>query len=99
MAEKEQELPLHRRFGLRFLQFLIIVVAFVLIRNCIIISINGSSTDLEIQQQYYERGFEAGKQKALYGTKDMDEKYPDLLLERKYREGYRDGWDRTKKQK
>jgi hypothetical protein len=95
MTDKEQ-IPLHRRIGLRLLQFLIIVSAFLLIRNCILISKNSTNPDLEIQQHYYDKGYEAGRQKALHNKTPAEQHFPDLLLERKYREGLRDGWDATK---
>jgi hypothetical protein len=94
MADEEQ-IPLHRKFGLRLLQFLLVVLALVLIRDCIIISTHGSNPGLKMQQEYYDKGYEAGKLKALYGRDRRTPSFPDLLLERKYRDGYRDGWDAT----
>ncbi len=91
----EDNIPLHRKLGIRFLQFLIVVLAFVLIKNCINISMTGENPELELQQQYYEKGYEAGKQKGLNGRPGAEPHFPDLLLERKYRQGYRDGWDET----
>lgn len=97
MADEEQ-IPLHRRLGLRFLQLLIIIVAFMLIRNCIIISLNRHKADVKMQRQYYEKGYETGKEKALYDRQQAEQYFPDPLLERKYREGFRDGWDDTRQE-
>jgi hypothetical protein len=94
----EEEIPLHRRFGLRLLQFLLVVLALVLIRDCIIIATHGSNPGLKMQQEYYDKGYEAGKQKALQGRDRLAPSFPDPLLERKYRDGYRDGWDATQQE-
>jgi hypothetical protein len=91
LMENEERISMQRRFGLRLLQLLIIIMAVMLVRNCIIISMESDNQELSVQQQFYNKGYEAGKQKALSGRQQTEPFFPDLLLERKYRNGHRDG--------
>jgi hypothetical protein len=98
MMADEKQIPLHRRFGLRLLQFLLVVFALLLMRYCVILVMNSNNPGLKMQREYYNKGYEAGKQKALQGRDRLAPSFPDLLLERKYRDGYRDGWDATQQE-
>lgn len=49
-----------------------------------------------MEQEYYEKGVDAGKKKALNSSLQAQPHFPDLLLEQKYRQGFREGWDKAR---
>ena len=53
----------------------------------------GVSTEQELQQQYYELGYSNGVRKAQGLELSPEPDTENLLLRKRYRKGYRDGWD------
>jgi hypothetical protein len=53
----------------------------------------GVSTEQEQQNLYYELGYSHGMQKAKGMEKSAEPDTENLLLKKRYRKGYRDGWD------
>jgi len=91
MTQSEKISP-QRKYGLRFLQVLIILVAFFLVRNCIF-TLSSDIPSEQLLNQYYEKGYEAGKIKALGSYPVKEPSFSDPLLKKKYRDGFRNGWD------
>jgi hypothetical protein len=91
MTQNEKISP-QRKYGLRFLQVLIILVAFFLVRNCIF-TLSSDIPSEQLLNQYYEMGYEAGKIKALGSNPVKEPSFSDHLLKKKYRDGFRNGWD------
>jgi hypothetical protein len=79
---ENEKIPPHRRWGLRFLQVLIIIMAFALIRNCILISTNSNFPGTKLQLQYYDKGYEAGREKAQDNNPQIEDPFPNLILEK-----------------
>jgi hypothetical protein len=87
-----EEISVPRKHSLRLLQVLIILVAFFLVRNCIFTL--GSDIPSEVlQRQYFEMGYKAGMTKALGSYPAAEPTFSDPLLKKKYRDGFRNGWD------
>jgi hypothetical protein len=89
---KNEKISFQRKYGLRFLQILIILVAYFLVRNCALTLFNDMPAEY-IQNKYHEMGYEAGKNKALGHSPVAEPIFPDPLLKKKYRDGFRNGWD------
>ena len=87
-----EEISFQRKYGLRFLQILIVLVAFFLVRNCILTLSNDIPSEQRLNQ-YYELGYEAGKSTASGSHSVAEPTFSDPLLKKKYRDGYRNGWD------
>ena len=64
MKEKKVKITFHSRFGLRFLQILIIVLAIILIQRCIAIYQETKPAEHQTVLEYYGKGFAAGREKA-----------------------------------
>ena len=90
--QKNEKITTQRKYGLRFLQILIILVAFFLVRNCALKLFNDMPAE-HMQNKYYEMGYEAGKNKALGNSPVAEPIFPGPLLKKKYRDGFRNGWD------
>jgi hypothetical protein len=75
MEQKEEEIPFHRRFGLRLLQVLIIVLSMVLIKRCVEIYHENKITDEQIKIEYFEKGFESGMKKSMGSPEDLEPQF------------------------
>ena len=58
MENKEKKNPFHRRFGLRLLQILIIVLCLVLVKRCVDIYHENKTTDEQMKIEFFEKGFD-----------------------------------------
>ena len=95
---QNEGISFQRKYGLRLLQILIILVAFFLVRNCILMLGSDIPSELRLNQ-YYEMGYEAGKSTALGRRPVAEPTFSDSLLKKKYRDGYRSGWDNGRNSK
>jgi hypothetical protein len=87
-----EEISVQRKYGLRLLQVLIILVAIFLVRDCLLMF--GSDIPSEQRQnQFYEMGYEAGTATALGRHPVAEPTFTTPLLKKKYRTGFRNGWD------
>ena len=89
-----EKIPFHRRFGLRFLQVLLIVCAFLLIRRCIVIYQDNRLTSDDLKIEYFDKGFANGLKKAQGLSADQEPGFSNYALKKAYRDGYRQGWDK-----
>jgi len=89
---QNEGISFQRKYGLRLLQILIILVAFFLVRNCILTLGRDIPSGRQLKQ-YYELGYEAGKSTALGRGPVAEPTFSEPLLKKKYRDGYRNGWD------
>ena len=97
--KNEEKIPFHTRFGLRFLQVLLIVFALLLLKRCVDIYSHNKITDEQIKIEYFEKGYENGWQKALNGTETNEPPFKNYTLKKAYRDGYREGWDSGRQRK
>ena len=93
MEQKEEKISFHRRFGLRLLQALIIVLALVLVKRCVDIYHDNKITDQQIKIEYFEKGFADGMKKSMGLPEDPEPQFKNYALKKAYRDGYRKGWD------
>lgn len=94
----EEKISPHQRFGLRLLQVLIIIMAILLVRDCILISTEKQLTQQQ-ESYYFQLGYKHGKLIAT-GTKqslDLKQEFSHPAIRKKYHEGFRAGWDATRK--
>jgi hypothetical protein len=91
-----EKIPLHTRFALRLIQILIILLAIVLIQRCLAIYQETKPVDQNIVQEYYQKGFEAGKNKAQGQEVNILSDFEKYSFKKSYRDGYRDGWDQER---
>ena len=94
MAQKEEKIPFHTRFGLRLLQVLLIVFALLLIKRCVDIYHDNKLTNEQIKIEYFEKGFNSGLKKAQGLPEDPAPPFNNYALKKSYRDGYRQGWDK-----
>ena len=90
---ENEKIPFHRRVGLRLLQVLLIVFAFLLIRRCIVIYHDNRFTSEDIKVEYFDKGFASGMKKAQGFAEDQEPVFENYALKKAYRDGYRQGWD------
>ena len=96
MAQKEEKIPFHRRFGLRLLQVLLIVFALVLVKRCVDIYHDNKLTDEQVKIEYFEKGYASGIKKAQGLPEEQEPQFKNYALKKAYRDGYRQGWDKGK---
>ena len=96
MAQKEEKIPFHRRFGLRLLQVQLIVFALVLMKRCVDIYQDNKLTGEQIKMEYFEKGYASGIKKARDLPEEPEPQFKNYALKKAYRDGYRQGWDRGK---
>ena len=94
MSPQEQpEIPAHTKWGIRISTVIILLISAMIIKNCVGSIMYAVSTEKEQQNLYYELGSTHGMQKAQGMTKPAEPETENLLLKKRYRKGYRDGWD------
>jgi hypothetical protein len=93
MEQKEKKIPFHRRFGLRLLQILIIVLCMLLVKRCVDLYHENKSTDEQIKIEFFEKGFDNGMKKSMGLSRDPEPQFKNYSLKKAYRDGYRQGWD------
>lgn len=97
MAQKEEKIPYHTRFGLRLLQVLLVVLSLVLVRRCVYIYQDNKLTGEQIKIEYFEKGYTGGMKKAQELQQDPEPQFKNYALKKAYRDGYRQGWDKGRK--
>lgn len=93
MEQKEREIPFHRRFGLRLLQVLLIVLSMVLVKRCVVKYHDNKITDQQIKVEFFEKGFISGMKKSKGLPADPKPHFKNHALKKSYWDGYRQGWD------
>jgi len=94
MKQENKKIPYHTRFGLRLLQVLIIVLAMVLVKQCVTIYNENKTADRQTTGEYFEKGFASGMKKSMGLQEYPEPQFKNYALKKAYREGYRQGWDR-----
>jgi len=92
-SQEKPEIPLHTKWGIRVTTVIILLLTALIIKNCVGSFIYGVSTDQEQQNEFYELGYSHGMQKAKKMEQPTEPVTKNLLLQKLYRKGYRDGWD------
>jgi len=93
MKQKNKKIPYHTRLGLRLLQVLIIVLAMVLVKRCVIIYHENKTVDQQIKVEYFDKGFASGMKKSMGLQEDPEPQFRNYAVKKAYRDGYRQGWD------
>ncbi len=94
MDKKEEKTPLQTLLGLRFLQILLIIFAFLLVKRCVALYHDNKLINDQIKIEYFEKGYDNGMKKA-QGLKDAPEpQFKNYALKQAYQDGYRQGWDK-----
>ena len=92
-TETKPDIPLHTKWGFRITAIIILLIAGMVVKNCLGSFRYGISTEQAQQKQYYDLGYAHGVQRARGMPKVAEPKTDNLLLRKLYRKGYRDGWD------
>jgi hypothetical protein len=97
---ENRPIPLYTKIGGRITILLLLLLGFMLLRNCVASIYYGTTTNQEEIQRYYERGYAQGNRQT------PDEQTPDAtaatdnpLLRKAYRRGFRAGWDALQQKK
>ncbi len=94
MEQKEKKIPFHRRFGLRLLQIIIIVLCMVLVKRCVDIYHSNKTTDEQTKIEFFDKGYASGMKKSMGLPKDPEPQFKNYAFKKAYRDGYRQGWDK-----
>ncbi len=97
MEQKDNKIPHHTRFGLRFLQVLLVIFALLLFKRCVGIYNDYKVTSEQIKMEYFEKGYDNGLKKARGLSEDQEPEFGNYALKQAYRDGYRQGWDEGRK--
>lgn len=85
-------IPLYTKIGGRITIILLLLLSFMLLKNCIGSIRYGTTTSQEEINQYYNKGFLDGSiQDDDEGIEEVTNENP--LLKKAYRRGFRVGWD------
>jgi hypothetical protein len=98
MEQRESKLPYHRRFGLRLLQVLIIILCLILVKRCVNIYYENRVIDEQVKVEYFERGYANGMKKSTGLPLNPEPHFENYALKKAYRDGYRQGWDSGRKE-
>jgi hypothetical protein len=97
---ENRPIPLYTKIGGRITIVLLLLLGFMLLRNCMGSVYYGTTTNQEEIQRYYDRGYMQGRRQA------PDEQESDVtaatdnpLLRKAYRRGFRAGWDAVQQEK
>ena len=96
---KKPEIPPHTKWGIRITAVVILLITVTIIKNCVGSFMYGTSTEPELQTEYYELGYSHGRLKAQGQPQVQEPETENLLLKKLYRKGYRDGWDSVQSDK
>jgi hypothetical protein len=91
---KNSPIPLYTKIGGRLTLILIILLSFMLLRNCVRSVQYGSITTQEEIKHSYDMGYKDGKNQVSKQSIDESEQ-ENPVLKKAYRQGYREGWDST----
>ncbi len=97
MEQKEVKIPYHTRLGLRLLQVLLIIFSLVLVQRCVALYQDNKISNEQVKKEYFARGYASGMKKAQVGTEIQEPTFKNYALEQAYRDGYRQGWDKGRK--
>jgi len=96
---KRADIPPHTKWGIRISGIILLLITIMVIKNCMGSIRYGIGTDQEIQKQFYDLGYSHGMQKAQGHEKQPAPETENLLLRKRYRQGFRDGWDSAQRDK
>ncbi len=94
MVKIEKKVSWHTRFGLRFLQVLLIIFSLLLVKRCVVLYQDNKFGDEQTRIEYFDKGFASGLKKARGKQEDPEPFFENYTLEKAYRDGYRQGWDK-----
>jgi hypothetical protein len=97
MDTSENKIPIHTRLGLRLLQILLIIFALLLVKRCVYLYLDNRMIDQRIQTEYFEKGFVSGLNSSRGMEQESEPQFKNYALEKAYRDGYRQGWDKGRK--
>ena len=87
------KLPLHTRLGTYFTVLIVVLVCFLLLRNCVNAVYYGAVTNDKDLSRYYGFGFEVGSKQIEITGSQPEESITNPLLLKEYRKGFREGRD------
>lgn len=93
---KENRIPLYTKIGIRVTIVLMVILAFMLLKNCIGSLHYGTTTSQDEIQHYYDKGYRDGNEQAAGPADHHDPVLDNPLLKKAYRQGFRNGWDATR---
>lgn len=96
---KRADIPPHTKWGIRISGIIILLISILVIKNCVGSIRYGISTDQAMQKQFYDLGYSHGMQRAQGHEKQPAPETGNLLLQKRYRQGFRDGWDSAQRDK
>jgi hypothetical protein len=85
-------IPLYTKIGSRITTILLLLLSFMILKNCIGSVRYGITTSQEEINRYYDQGYMHGSRQHAEGDPD-DAVNDNPLLKKAYRRGFRAGWD------
>jgi hypothetical protein len=95
---KDNQIPLYTKIGIRVTTVLMVILAFMLLKNCIGSIRYGTTTSQEEIQRFYDKGYRNGTEQAAEPTDRREPELDNPLLIKAYRQGFRAGWDASRRQ-
>ena len=94
---KDNRIPLYTKIGIRVTIVLMVILAFMLLKNCIGSIHYGTTTSQEEIQRYYDMGYKDGTEQAPEPTVRDEPVLDNPLLKKAYRRGFRAAWDANRR--
>lgn len=93
MSAKNTGIPLYTKVGIRVTVVLMLLICFLLIRNCTSSVYYGSVTPATVIQDAYELGVRDGRSQAMGKGPEGPYNERNPILKKAYQKGFRAGWD------
>lgn len=93
MSLKETGIPLYTKVGIKVTVVLMLIIGFMLIRNCSSSVYYGASTPAIAIRDAYELGVRHGRTQALGNPPQAPYAEQNPVLQKAYQKGFRAGWD------
>lgn len=92
-----KEIPLYTRIGTKITTILLVLLGFMIIKNCAGSIYYGLSTDSDTQEHYYNLGRANGGREARGMKQTPAPAFDNPVLEKAYNKGFQVGWDSSHK--
>lgn len=95
---ENRPIPLYTKIGGRITILLLLLLAFMLVKNCAGSIHYGTTTSQQEIRRYYDMGYAQGNRQTPEQATEAAPTTDNPLLQKAYRRGFRAGWDSRQRQ-
>lgn len=90
---ENKKIPVYTKVGIRVTIVLMLILASLMLKNCVSSFIYGANTENEAIEYYYNQGFSAGVDQTKRPAAGNELQINNPLLQKAYHKGFREGRD------